>query len=53
MSRGMQPVDDGFEQPELRQHFLTMLSAKAAHTAELTTAFRRNERLPELQSGPE
>ena len=40
------------EQPELRQHFLTILSAKAAHAAEVTKALRRNEKLPELQLGP-
>jgi len=40
------------EQPEMRQHFLTILSAKVAHTAEVTKALRRNEKLPELQLGP-
>jgi len=40
------------QEPGLRQHFLTILSAKVAHTEEVTKALRRNEKLPELQLGP-
>ena len=36
------------QQPELRQHLLTILSAKVAHTEEVTKALRQNEKLPEL-----
>jgi CRP-like cAMP-binding protein len=40
------------KQPELRQHLLTILSAKAAHSEQVAKALRRNERLPELELGP-
>ena len=40
------------KQPELRQHLLTILSAKVAHSEQVAKALRRNEKLPELGLGP-
>jgi CRP/FNR family transcriptional regulator, cyclic AMP receptor protein len=39
------------EQPGLRQHFLTILSAKVAHTEQVTKALRCNQKLPDFPSG--
>jgi CRP/FNR family transcriptional regulator, cyclic AMP receptor protein len=39
------------EQPELCQQLLTILSAKIAHTEQLTKALAHNEKLPRLESG--
>ena len=36
------------EQPGLRQHFLTILSAKVAHTEQVTKALRCNQKSPDL-----
>jgi hypothetical protein len=40
------------QRPELRQHLLTILSAKVAHSEQVAKALRRNEKLPELGLGP-
>jgi CRP/FNR family transcriptional regulator, cyclic AMP receptor protein len=40
------------QQPELRQHLLTMLSAKVAHSEQVTKALLRKEKLPGLEFGP-
>jgi CRP/FNR family transcriptional regulator, cyclic AMP receptor protein len=40
------------QQPELRQQLLTILSAKVAHTEEVTEALLRKEELPRLELGP-
>jgi len=39
------------KQPELRQQLLTILSAKVAHSEQVTKALRRNEKLPRLDLG--
>jgi CRP-like cAMP-binding protein len=38
-------------QPELRQQLLTILSAKVAHSEQVTKALRRKEKLPGLELG--
>jgi CRP-like cAMP-binding protein len=40
------------QQREFRQHLLTILSAKVAHSEQVAKALRRNEKLPELGLGP-
>lgn len=40
------------EQPGLRQHFLTILSAKVAQIEQVTKAMRCNQKLPDIQLGP-
>jgi CRP-like cAMP-binding protein len=39
------------EQPDLCQQLLTILSAKIAHTEQLTKALVRKENLPRLEAG--
>jgi CRP/FNR family transcriptional regulator, cyclic AMP receptor protein len=40
------------KQPELRLQLLTILSAKVAHSEQVTKALLRNEKLPRLEWGP-